>query len=291
MDAERARGTEDTMRRSDLGLAVLGAATAVLAVLAVQQVEVLPFGPAEPAGTTTADPATATATARDTDDVAATTAATPEGSAATVDAPTAPEPADLGEVLAQDDVEVVVLGDSTSNSRAEWVELWAEQLGQTRAVTIAHWDETADDGYNDPIPLAEGDGEVTVWSGSVTGLTAAAAAERAEELVPPQPDLVLLSFGRDDDADEVPAGMDELLDAMRDVAGQAPVGVVVQPGGDAETTEAVRAWAESADVAVLDIDAAWRDETPDIGVNDADGNPTAEAAALWAQRVAEALQG
>ncbi len=275
------------MRRADLGLAFLGAVTAVLAVLAVQHVELLPSEPEGAADTSTADPTGATVE----DDVAATSAPSPDDAAVTTDAPTAPEPGDLGALVAQDDVEVVVLGDSTSNSRVEWVELWAQDLGEGRAVSIAHWDETEDDGYNDPIPLTDGEGQVTVWSGSVTGSTAAAAAERAEELVPQEPDLVLLSFGRDDEAGAVAEGMEQLLEAVRDVVGEAPVGVVVQPGGDAETTEAVRAWAESADVAVLDIDAAWQEETPDIGVNDTDGNPTAEAADLWAQQVAEALQG
>jgi hypothetical protein len=87
----------------------------------------------------------------------------------------------------------------------------------------------------------------------------------------------------------VASGLEELVDELRGIAPDAPVGVVVQPGGDEETTEAVREWVGSADVAVLDVDAAWAEQTPDVGVNDAEGNPTAEAADLWAQRVSEAL--
>lgn len=281
------------MRRSDLGLAALGTGTAVLAVLAVQHVEVLPAGLADAADasdTSVVSP-TSAATEAAEDDATATSAPPPDDAAATTQAPTDLAPSDLGTLLAEDDVEVVVLGDSTSNSRVEWVELWAQELGEDRAVSIAHWDEAGGDGYNDPIPLTDGDGAVTVWSGSVTGSTAAAAAARAAELVPQVPDVVLLSFGRDDDAETVSEGMDQLLAAVRDVAVDAPVGVVVQPGGDDETTAAVREWAGSVDVTVLDVDAAWQEETPDIGVNDADGNPTAEATGLWAQRVAEALQG
>jgi hypothetical protein len=271
------------MRAVDLGLGVLAVATAGLAYLALQHVEVLP-GP----GSSDGESVGATATGVAPDDAAVTSQAPGDQTELTATS----APVDLGTLrtaLAVEDVQVLVLGDSTSNSRAEWVELWAEGLGEDRAVTIAHWDEADDEGYTDAVTLTEGGEPATVWSGSVTGLSAADAADRLEALVPQAPDLVLLSFGRDDQADEVASGLEELVDELRAVAPDAPVGVVVQPGGDEETTEAVREWAGSADVAVLDVDAAWAEQTPDVGVDDAEGNPTAEAADLWAQRVSEAL--
>lgn len=40
-----------------------------------------------------------------------------------------------------DEVVIAVLGDSTSNTRSEWVHLWARGLAQDRPVQIIHWNE------------------------------------------------------------------------------------------------------------------------------------------------------
>jgi hypothetical protein len=74
-------------------------------------------------------------------------------------------------------VTLAVLGDSTSNSRSEWVHLWAEHLAQGRPVTI--------------------------WSGSQTGSDPTYPLGAPETMVPEEPDLVIYIYGHNLEQDEV----------------------------------------------------------------------------------------
>jgi hypothetical protein len=164
-------------------------------------------------------------------------------------------------------VDVVVIGDDTSNNRSEWVHLWAERLADERPVTVVHWAEQADVAYTTPDVLSEsGEGAMlSIWSPGRAGTDIAEAAERVEEFLPDAPtDLVLVNLGVNNDADEVEDQMQDLLDALRGLVGDGvPVGVVLQ-AEQVSTPEVNTALADfAADNGLATLDATEADGPQD----------------------------
>src|SRR5690606_12880372 len=153
----------------------------------------------------------------------------PEGDAET-GAAGAPLQAARSALAGDDPVTIAVLGDSTSNERSEWGHLWAEMLAEDRPVTISHWNEADGTSYNGPDILSEdGEGsEVTIWSGSIAGATAASTAELLPGIVPERPDFVIYNFGHNSTVDVVADHFDELHSGIKDVYGDLPTIVILQ---------------------------------------------------------------
>ncbi|MCE0485995.1 SGNH/GDSL hydrolase family protein [Ornithinimicrobium sediminis] len=177
---------------------------------------------------------------------------------------------DLSAALEGEDdgaVDVVVIGDDTSNNRSEWVHLWAERLADERPVTVVHWAEQADVAYTTPDVLSEsGEGVMlSIWSPARAGTDIAAAAERVEDFLPDAPtDLVLVNLGVNNDADEVGDQMQDLLDALRGLVGDGvPVGIVLQ-AEQVSTPEVNTALADfAADNGLATLDATGADGPQD----------------------------
>lgn len=201
------------------------------------------------------------------------------------------------EALASGDpVTVSVLGDGTSNARQEWVHRWATALAESRPVTISHWDEAEEAGFVEPDVLSDsGDGSaVTIWSGSSSGATADYAAERIDEIVPQDPDLVLLNYGHGIDPDDVGDELDTTLEALTTTYGRMPVVVVLQnplpDDADRDVREAVADWAASHDLPTIDVAAAFLAEPDYASLLGADGSPDDDGSTLWARTVEKALE-
>lgn len=302
-------------RLQNILLVVLAVVTAVavwFAFSATRSADV-PLEPGEDAAGPTP---VATPTAGDVDDATATTGGADAGVAgddaaattgsqdddATTDSPQdaqeeAGDPLETArQALASgDDVVLSVLGDSTSNSRSEWVHLWAEDMAEDRPVSILHWMESSGDGYNEPDVLSEegDDGAVTIYSGSVADASAAYPATRIGQMVPEEPAAVLLSYGHANTADDIGEELDETAQALEMVYPGTPVIVVLQnptvEDREPEVREAAREWAEENGAGVIDVaaefdPAGW----PLLGDDDF---PSDEGHQLWAQTVDEALRG
>ncbi len=206
---------------------------------------------------------------------------------------------DLGaaqQVLAgSEPVTMAVLGDSTSNTRTEWVHRWATDLAQDRPVTISHWDESSQDGYVEPDVLSEqGEGSaVTIWSGSQTGAEASYPATVLDQIVPEEPDLAIYNFGHNSTADEVAGEFSTLHQAMTDRFGAVPTVVILQQpqvdDANAEAREVVEAWANEAGLATIDVAEAFQETgEPETLLGDT-VHPNEAGSELWAETVDEAL--
>lgn len=190
------------------------------------------------------------------------------------------EPVDVDawvEAWSGDDSHVLVIGDGYSHLPEQWVQRWAEAVGQQRPVSIRHWGEAEDRAFNEPIVLSEGESSrLTVWSASRAGTTIADATERLDrfDTASADPDAVLVSLGEGSGDEDVAAGLDALVAALPDV----PVLVVVGPEGlyDDGVGDDLSAWAQENDdrVALADLRSGL---APD---------PTADE---WAQAFAEAV--
>ncbi|OLT21987.1 hypothetical protein BJF81_14195 [Ornithinimicrobium sp. CNJ-824] len=182
-----------------------------------------------------------------------------------------------------DDADLLVIGDGYSNMPSQWVQLWGDEVGNDRPVTIHHWGEAQDVTFNDPIVLSEEDGpQLTIWSASRDGSTIADAADRVDRFAEEAGgvDAVLISLGLDSGDEDVAGSLDELLAEFDGVADDAPVLLAVAPPElyDSGVAEDMVAWAEdNADrVALVEVGPA----APD--------NPTAEEWALAFDRVISA---
>lgn len=170
----------------------------------------------------------------------------------------------VAQILAGEDddpVDVVVLGDDTSNSRSEWVHLWGQELSATREVSVVHWAETIDIQYAEPDVLSQtGEGgAVSIWSASRTGADIESVTQRLGLFLDPDPDLVLLSLGaNNDDPDEAVQQMQTLFDELQERIGDTPVALVRQGqrGASDEVDQALSDWAEEQGLLVIDAHSA-----------------------------------
>lgn len=163
-------------------------------------------------------------------------------------------------------VNVMVLGDDTSNLRSEWVQLWGADLAERRPVTVVQWDEAADVRYSTPDVISDtGEGEpLTIWNASRTGADISSVTARLPLFLDPvalvsDPDVVVLNLGVNDSADEAVADAQELVNSMAERLGDdTPVVLVRQGrgGASAEVDEALVSWAEDTDVVVWDVNEA-----------------------------------
>lgn len=246
-------------------LAVVTATSVVAALTSAPSIDPLALGG------TGADTDAATASQPVPDDAEAT-------SEAAADEPDRTSLEELSAALeGQDDeaVDLVVIGDDTSNNRDEWVHQWGEALADERPVTVVHWGEQEDVDYTSPDVLSEsGDGAMlSIWSAARGGTDIAGATERLESFLPEaQTDLVLVNLGVNNDADEVPEQMQDLLDALADLTGDdVPVGIVLQSEelSSPAINTALADVAADRDVVVLDATAAddaqeWAETIEDL---------------------------
>lgn len=240
-------------------LAVLAISTSALAVWSVNRP--VPSATGEgtiPPATSLAPSTGSSATAAPPDDAAMTTGeptTTPSG-----------DPQSAWLAAWSDEADLLVVGDGFSNMPDQWLQLWADLVGQDRPVTIHHWGEAADVSFNDPIVLSDSDGPLlTVWSGSRSGSSIVAAVEHYDRFIDASttPDAVLVSLGLSSGSEDVEAGMDALLERIDSHDDEVPVLVAIAPGGHYEqgVADALLSWAQEHDdrVAVVDL----RGEAPD----------------------------
>ncbi|MER7073735.1 SGNH/GDSL hydrolase family protein [Terrabacter sp. NPDC000476] len=277
------------MRRSrgrDLALGVAAVLANVLLVLGVVALATGRFSQSSgtPPTATTSRPATT-----------APTTPSPSPSTPTSTTPTAPTISTL--LGSGRDATLVVLGDGTGDEAGEWVSAFAEQAGDTHRVTLRGLDPNDPTQYASKEKVGSAGPALTIWNGSRTGATADYPAKRLEFLGPRTPDAVLLSFGRDDTASGITAGLESTYRAVTARWPGAAVGVVLQ-GQDRDDAigpvrTATRDWADSHGLPTIDVAAAFSAAgDPNAFVSVVDPPSTnAKGGRLWARTVLTALGG
>jgi hypothetical protein len=195
------------------------------------------------------------------------------------------------------DVTISVLGDGTGDEEGEWVQVLATQLGRTHQVALNDLDPSDPTRYTAAVDYGEAGPRVTIWNGSRAGVDAGYAAQRLGFLVPSKPDVVLLSYGRDDKAATIAGSLTGTYAALRGRWPDVPVLLVLQPPDRDDAIGPVRVaaedWATSASVPTIDVAAAFSqagDPNSFVSVVDPP-SVNARGGRLWAQTVLTALGG
>ena len=195
------------------------------------------------------------------------------------------------------DVTVSVLGDGTGDEVGEWVSSFAQQLGGTHRVSLRGLDPNDPTRYVVTEQFGTAGPKVTVWNGSRRDASAAYPAERLRFLAPEKPDVVLLSFGRDNTVADVTSELESTYLALRSRWPDVPVAVVLQPQDRDDRSGPVRAlvrdWAASHELPQIDVAAAFtKAGDPNSFVSTVDPpSVNARGGALWGRTVLVALGG
>lgn len=280
------------MRRSrgrDLALGVAAVLANVLLVLGVVALATGRFSQSSgtPPTATTSRPATTTPTTP-----------SPSPSTPTSTTPATPTAPTISTLLGSGrDATLVVLGDGTGDEAGEWVSAFAAQAGDTHRVTLRGLDPNDPTQYASKEKVGSAGPALTIWNGSRTGVTADYPAKRLDFLAPRAPDAVLLSFGRDDTASGITAGLESTYRAVTARWPGVAVGVVLQ-GQDRDDAigpvrTATREWADSHGLPTIDVAAAFSAAgDPNTFVSVVDPPSTnAKGGRLWARTVLTALGG
>jgi hypothetical protein len=138
---------------------------------------------------------------------------------------------------------------------------------------------------------------VTVWNGSRRNAPASYPAARLRFLVPQKPDVVLMSYGRDNTASDITPQLESTYRALQARWSEVPVAVVLQGQERDDSSAPVRAlvddWARSHSLPTIDVAAAFtRAGDPNGFVSTVDPpSVNARGGTLWGRTVLLALGG
>lgn len=193
-------------------------------------------------------------------------------------------------------VTISVLGDSTGNDVNEWVALWGQQLGKSRAVTIHRWDDKAGDWMDAKLLYGTSGDAVTIWNFSAPGRTAKYAVERIRQAAPVKPDLVIYNFGHNGAPEAAVPELANLSEVLKNKWQNLEQVVTIQnpeTGARAEmqkgVRERIRRWANVAGVPTIDVAASFEaGDRPNELMRD-DVHPNDAGSGVWARTVTAAL--
>lgn len=207
-------------------------------------------------------------------------------------------PTDVHQLVSADRPIVIgILGDGTGDEQGEWVTVLGELLGTSRAVSLHNLDLSDPTRYAEQLTYGSVGLDATIWNGSRRGATADYAAERLDFLIPEEPDVVILNYGRDDSADEIGTRLDTTRAAIAEKWPGVPVLVTLQAQDRDDAIEPVRTatheWAAANDVATIDVAgtfAATEDPNNFVSIVDPP-SVNARGGRLWGETVFLALGG
>ncbi|MBC9821937.1 SGNH/GDSL hydrolase family protein [Terrabacter sp. MAHUQ-38] len=192
---------------------------------------------------------------------------------------------------------IAVLGDGTGDEDGEWVQVMAKLLGQTHQVKLRNLNESDPTRYDAAVDYGTSGPKATVWNGSRRDVGAAYAARRLDFLVPARPDVVLLSYGRNNTASTMPGALNSTYAALRARWPAVPVLVVLQAQDRDDAIGPVRVaaedWAATNGVPTVDVAGAFSaagDPNRFVSVVDPP-SVNSKGGRLWARTVFDALGG
>jgi len=197
-------------------------------------------------------------------------------------------------VFQNDDVIVLVLGDSTGNDSNEWVSLWAQDLAdQGRTIDYYLWDSIEGVWPDEPSIFGQGQRSVAFWNGSHPGATVEFPLGEEFEMPDISPDLVITSFGHNGEVNLNRSGNQQLWSALHADFDASVVAIAQNPAlGDRESTSSnnkrvVLDVASERSIPVIDVHSAFMevDNPSDLLLDDV--HPNGYGARLWADTVAE----
>jgi hypothetical protein len=194
---------------------------------------------------------------------------------------------------------VSILGDGTSDEDDEWVAQWAEDLADTRTVTLHTWN-TATSAYTAPVTYGDGGQSVEIWNFSEPGASPDAPAGGISAAQPEQPDLVVYNFGHTSTPGDVGSQLDTTVRAVRQQWDEEPASLLILQNParrdarveQAETVYYLRTyWSRVSKMPTVNVFAAFRYTPGPVGkLMEGDAQPNDRGSRLWAKVIAAALR-
>lgn len=199
-------------------------------------------------------------------------------------------------LLKQRPIDVLVLGDSSSNGSTEWPALWVTQFTEDRTVRVQQWNADAGNFSGESLEPPSTGPLFTVWNLSQPGV-AASYGTRHVTAMPTEPELVLVSYGHFNTPDDIGPQLDALLAKVRDAWPRVPVALILQNPTDdprardhATTNAFLRAvWSVQHGVPVIDVESAFRLAGPLPSLLVDGTNPNPAGTAVYVDTVTRAL--
>jgi len=192
-------------------------------------------------------------------------------------------------------LDVLVLGDSSSNGPFEWPAQWARNLVADRTVLIRLWDDGSES-FAPPLRPQSSGQTFTVWNLSTEGVAASYGTAHLDA-VPADPELVLVNYGHFNTPDDIGPQLDALLAGVRERWAGVPVVLMLQnptldsrAGEQAQIVAYLRqTWSVENGVPTIDVESVFR-EQGDLAPLLADNtNPSDAGTALWTDEVTRQL--
>ncbi|MEL4503900.1 SGNH/GDSL hydrolase family protein [Luteococcus sp. H138] len=222
----------------------------------------------------------------------ASSTASASGSTSASPSPAAKSDGKMTPLVANKAANLGVLGDSASDSTSEWVNEMGSFFGLKRSTDVRRIFQAEATGYNDPMHYGSADPALAIWNAS-SEFKRDATPRMMQAIFPASPDMVLISQGRDLEADEVPERLTALTAALKTAHPKATLVVVLQPVGSEDpkkaSLEAVRTWAGQQGLPTVDVAKAFAASGKGEGLQDQEGNVTAEGQISWARIVYRAI--
>lgn len=275
-------------RMQIIGLGVLALVTAILVIWSLPQIRnPQPSGlpaHATPAATSATSETSVSPVAQNSTKATPSKGAAPKGLAG------------LAAMLrGKQPVSILVLGDGSGNESDEWVSLWAtEHLAASHKVNYKAWDPNRSAWESNG---STGTGAaLTIWNASMTAPSLSTEHVRVAE-VWQAADVVILSYGHRNTASSIGSRLTAIRKAVKAQDETANILVMIQnPDPVAteqtqrETTQAVKRWADAADLDSVNIYGAFvSDPAPRYALVEPDGSPSPVGSALWAKTFASLL--
>lgn len=190
--------------------------------------------------------------------------------------------------------DLLVIGDASGDEVGEWVDLWAQELGRRRQVTVHFWDGADGAGFSSP-PAIYGVGRpLSIWNLSSAGTRVDFAGSLSQ--VPVKPGVVLLNLGHGREGRTLERAVQRTRIAVSRRWGRVPTAWVLQnpttvaPRAQEAAVGRLRSVAIEKRVPVIDVQAAFEDSPPLRALLTSGSFPNAAGSRVWADAVQAALK-
>lgn len=245
----------------------------------------------------------------------ATAPVTPSSASSSVSTPASPKPTltiapvptpipGMSEVhsllRSSEDLDIVIVSDSTADELSEWPALWGQEMSADHAVTLNRWISSRSEYQPNPISV---DGPSRqIWNCAVSGWRPENFYYMIEGCLPADPSFVIISLGHNNNSDPTQAvpQLEVLLGRIRYLTPtEVPIVITLQnpetaPAriANAEAViEAQREWAQANDYPIIDAYDAFMNapHTVDVYLKSDGLHPNEAGSQLWAATVIETL--
>lgn len=192
---------------------------------------------------------------------------------------------------------ISVLGDSTGNDSNEWPAFLAQRMAEDHRVTMLRWNDSTELWDRAPLRYGERGSAVRIWNFSAPGRTPSYASMRLKRAVPEPPDLILFSYGHNNNPGDIEEQYEALFRQLGSLWGKRAATVVIlqnpelglNGASQTEVRATIERFAARTGVPIIDVAKGFAAETDLASLMADQVHPNERGARLWARTVSSSL--